>query len=135
MFFHKSAEVKIFVTEFFKFLHGNVWFVVITSDNIQSGCFVRKPAADTFFRDFFDWKIDGTGYMSVRIIFFGTAVNEDCVIGCGYFIFGLLTVSFFIKMLNIVKPLNKRCNYSDYYTLFGKDCKKNNGGHSLCFPF
>ena len=26
-----------FVTEFFKFLHGNVWFVVITSDNIQSG--------------------------------------------------------------------------------------------------
>ena len=47
MFFHKSAEVKIFVTEFFKFLHGNVWFVVITSDNIQSGCFVRKPAADT----------------------------------------------------------------------------------------
>ena len=97
MFFHKSAEVKIFVTEFFKFLHGNVWFVVITSDNIQSGCFVRKPAADTFFRDFFDWKIDGTGYMSVRIIFFGTAVNEDCVIGCGYFIFCFVDGQFFPK--------------------------------------
>lgn len=80
MLFHKATENDVFVAEFLELAHGIVWFVAIVSDDVKSGCFVRKSSCDAVFRDFIEWNVDGAGYMSVVEFILRATVDQHGIV-------------------------------------------------------